>query len=187
MHDSALMGLHGHCYSVSQAESVHGSNSDAKGGGNTPLPVRMMSLLTCANAIANDHLFAEIESVLGIGVVIFGASTTDPIKGAVSVQPLNDRLAQLSAVAMGIWNPSQEAQVHISQGRQPQENRCGGPVTGRIRSSNWMGLPPGLCTGADLASSPVPEWWTPSRSEPSPPACPAPWRAITGTVTSCGR
>ena len=122
MHDIALMGLHGEGCSVSQVEGVHGSNSYAKGVElarglrEAPLPVRMVYVLACANAIANDRLIAGIESVLGTGVVIFGASTTDPIKGAASVQAINGRVLQQSAVAVGIWDPSLEAQVHVSHG-----------------------------------------------------------------------
>ncbi|MFM7635966.1 MAG: FIST signal transduction protein, partial [Cyanobacteriota bacterium] len=112
IHDIALMGLHGDGFRVSHVHGVNGDGAHACGAAlargllGTPLPVRMVVLMACGPDLAGDGLISGIESVLGSDVVIFGATSTDPMRGAATFMVLEGERVQQAAFAVGIWDPS---------------------------------------------------------------------------------
>lgn len=122
MHDIALMGISGEGYSVSHVDGLVGSTSFAKGAElargllNTPHPVRMLYLLASGIDIANNAVIEGIESVLGSEVVIFGATSSDQMKGVATFQVIDDHLFQHAAFAVGIWDPTLVVETQATHG-----------------------------------------------------------------------
>jgi hypothetical protein len=81
-----------------------------------PKPVRMVYLLASGIDIANDRVIAGIESVLGPEVTIFGATSSDQMKGVATFQAVDGQRYQHGAFAVGIWDPSLEVDTHATHG-----------------------------------------------------------------------
>lgn len=122
MHDIALMGISGEGYSVSHVDGLIGCTSFAKGAElargllSTPHPVRMIYLLASGIDIANNAVIEGIESVLGSEVVIFGATSSDQMKGVATFQVIDDQLFQHAAFAVGIWDPTLVVETQATHG-----------------------------------------------------------------------
>lgn len=122
MHDIAVMTLRGEGFAVSQVDGLYGNTSFEKGAElarglqKTPKPVRMIYLLASGIDIANDRVIAGIESVLGPGVVIFGATSSDQMQGVATFQAIDGQRFQHAAFAVGIWDPTLEVETQATHG-----------------------------------------------------------------------
>lgn len=123
MHDIALMTVTGEGCCVAHVDGLFGPNSFAKGvelGQRllqaSPAPLRMLHLLASGIDIANDRLLAGLESVLGPSVVIFGATSSDQMKGQATFQAIDGELFQHAAFALGIWDPGLEVETGATHG-----------------------------------------------------------------------
>jgi hypothetical protein len=122
LHDTALMALTGEGFSVAHVDGLVGSSSYAKGVElahqlcGSPLPVQMVYLLASGIDIANDRLIAGIESVLGADVVIFGATSSDQMRGVATFQAVDGVAFQHAAFAVGIWDPDLRVETMASHG-----------------------------------------------------------------------
>ena len=64
-------------------------------------PVTMVMFLASGIDIADDQCIAGLESVLGPEVTIFGATSSDNMKGIVSYQMVDDAVYEHGARAVG--------------------------------------------------------------------------------------
>jgi len=122
MHDIALMGMSGSGFTVAHVDGLFGPTSFAKGAElaqgllGSPMPVRMIYLLASGIDIANNAVIAGIESVLGPDVVIFGATSSDQMKGVATFQAIDGQMFQHAAFAVGIWDPTLEVETQATHG-----------------------------------------------------------------------
>lgn len=122
MHDIALMGISGEGFTVSHVDGLFGPTSFAKGAElargllAAPHPVRMVYLLASGIDIANNAVIAGIESVLGSDVVIFGATSSDQMKGVATFQAIDGQMFQHAAFAVGFWDPTLEVETQATHG-----------------------------------------------------------------------
>ena len=122
MHDIAIMTIAGEGLTVSHVDGLYGSTSFEKGAElarglqRSPKPVRMIYLLASGIDIANDQVIAGIESVLGTGVTIFGATSSDQMQGVATFQAIDGQRFQHAAFAVGIWDPTLEVETQATHG-----------------------------------------------------------------------
>ncbi len=113
MKDLAIMAVRGAGEIVVAAvDGIQGHNSYAKAAElATQLqaankPINMLYLLAPGIDIADDQCIAGIESVLGPEVTIFGATSSDNMKGIVNFQLIDDQVYEHAAYAVGFADPS---------------------------------------------------------------------------------
>ncbi len=122
VHDIALMGIKGTGFTVSHVDGLVGATSFEKGADlargllGSPTPVRMIYLLGSGIDIANDRVIDGIESVLGPDVVIFGATSSDEMRGVATFQAIDGVVSQHAAFAVGIWDPTLEVETQATHG-----------------------------------------------------------------------
>ncbi len=78
--------------------------------------VNMVFLLASGIDIANDGLIEGIESVLGPEVTIFGATSSDNMKGVASYQLVDQTMMEHGAWLIGFADPSLEAVTQATHG-----------------------------------------------------------------------
>lgn len=122
IHDIAIMGISGDGCTVAHVDGLYGDTSFqkgvelARGLQAAPKPVRMVYLLASGIDIANDQVIAGIESVLGPDVNIFGATSSDQMKGIATFQAVDGTKYQHGAFAIGIWDPTLEVDTQATHG-----------------------------------------------------------------------
>jgi hypothetical protein len=166
LHDVGLLGISGQGYTVAHVNGLYGDTSYECGvelGRQlqaSAQPVRMMYLMASGIDIANDLLLAGIESVLGPDVVIFGATSSDQMRGVASYQAIDGVVYNHAAYAVGIWDPSLRVDTQATHGFVA----AGEPMTVTAADGNriieldgraawpayldWLGLPE-VATTAD--------------------------------------
>lgn len=121
-HDIAVMGLSGLGFTVAHVDGLYGDTSFSVGAqlaaelAAGPGPVSMMYLLGSGIDTSNDQLIAGIESVLGSDVVIFGATSSDQMRGVATFQAVDGKVFQHSAFAVGIWDSTLEVVTQATHG-----------------------------------------------------------------------
>ena len=121
-YDVALMGIDGDGWVVSRADGLSGETSFARGVKlargllGTPHPVTMVYLVASGIDIANDRILAGMESILGPDVTIFGATSSDQMKGIATYQAIDGVLGQHAAFAVGFWDPTLSVDTQASHG-----------------------------------------------------------------------
>jgi hypothetical protein len=78
--------------------------------------VNMVYFLGSGIDIANDRCIAGFESVLGRNVTLFGATSSDNMRGLVSYQMVDDRVFEHAAYAVGFADPTLEVDTQASHG-----------------------------------------------------------------------
>jgi len=78
--------------------------------------VNMVYFLGSGIDIANDRGIAGFESVLGREVTLFGATSSDNMRGLVSYQMVDDRVFEHAAYAVGFADPTLEVDTQASHG-----------------------------------------------------------------------
>jgi hypothetical protein len=122
IHDIALLGITGEGFTVAHVDGLLGSTSYDKGAElarqllDSPHPVRMVYLLASGIDIANDQVIAGLESVLGPDVTIFGATSSDQMKGVATYQAVDGAVYQHAAFAIGFWDPTLEVDTQATHG-----------------------------------------------------------------------
>lgn len=117
MNDVAVMAVRGaHDLAVAHVDGIRGDNSFDKSAelgrqllaarGPDADPVTMVMFLASGIDIADDQCIAGLESVLGPEVTIFGATSSDNMKGIVSYQMVDDAVYEHGAWAVGFADPS---------------------------------------------------------------------------------
>jgi hypothetical protein len=120
--DVAIMAVRGKKLAVAHVDGINGGNSYAKSVElakqlKAAQPgINMVHLLASGIDIANDRCIAGLESVLGPRVTIFGATSSDNMRGTVSYQMVDDRVFEHAAWAVGFADPSLRVDTQATHG-----------------------------------------------------------------------
>ncbi len=120
--DIALMAIRGREFAVAGVDGIYGHNSfekavelgralKAQNAG-----VRFIYFLASGIDIADDRCIAGLESVFGPEVTIFGATSSDNMKGLLSLQAVDDHVTEHGAFAVGFADPTLDVDTQASHG-----------------------------------------------------------------------
>lgn len=122
MKDVAIMAVRGDGFAVAHVDGINGGNSREK---CAELGRRLRGLAGNIHAvfflapgidIANDQCIAGLESELGPDVTIFGATSSDNMRGLVSYQGVDEDVFEHAAFAVGIADPTLEVDTQATHG-----------------------------------------------------------------------
>lgn len=122
MKDIALMAVVGKEFEVAHVDDIYGHNSfekcaemarQLKASGK---PVNMVYFLASGIDIADDRCIAGFESVLGSGVTVFGATSSDNMKGFISYQGVDGTVYEHGAFAVGFADPTLTVDTQATHG-----------------------------------------------------------------------
>jgi hypothetical protein len=122
MKDVALMAVRGPELAVAHVDGIYGHNAFEKAAElarqlKAQQPgITMIHLLASGIDIANDRAIAGIESVFGPEVTIFGATSSDNMRGVISYQIVDDQVMEHGAWAVGFADPSLEVDTQATHG-----------------------------------------------------------------------
>lgn len=122
MKDVAIMAIRGREFAVAQVDGINGANAYAKAVElaeqlRAAQPgINMIHFLASGIDIANDRCIAGLEAVFGPEVTIFGATSSDNMRGAVSYQMVDDRVFEHAAWAVGFADPTLEVDTQATHG-----------------------------------------------------------------------
>jgi hypothetical protein len=122
MKDIALMAVRGKETAVSWVDGIYGSNSFEKAKEmamqlKQQLPsTNMIYFMASGIDIANDECIAGIEAVFGEQVTIFGATSSDNMKGVISYQAAGGKVFEHGAFLVGFGDPSLEVMTQATHG-----------------------------------------------------------------------
>ncbi len=107
MKDMALMAVQGRDFSLGQVDGIFGNNSYEKTlemaqkmRAENP-NINMIYFLASGIDIANDQCIEALEEVFGKEVTIFGATSSDNMRGIISFQAVDDQVYEHAAFAIG--------------------------------------------------------------------------------------
>lgn len=122
MKDVAIMAVRGAELAVAHVDEIYGHNSYEKARelglalqASKP-GINMIYYLGSGIDIANDRVIAGLESVFGPSVTIFGATSSDNMRGVVSYQAVDGQLFQHAAFAVGFADPTLEVDTQATHG-----------------------------------------------------------------------
>lgn len=122
MKDIAVMAIKGDEFALANVDGINGLNSYEKclemahqlkvqkDG------INMIYFLGSGIDIANDRCIAAFEDVFGKGVTIFGATSSDNMKGFISFQAVDDKVTEHGAYAIGFADPSLSIDTQATHG-----------------------------------------------------------------------
>ncbi|MFM7839636.1 MAG: FIST signal transduction protein, partial [Chitinophagaceae bacterium] len=122
MKDIALMAVRGKETAVSWVNDIYGSNSFEKSKEmalqlKQQLPsTNMIYFMASGIDIANDQCIAGIEAVFGEQVTIFGATSSDNMKGVISYQAAGGKVFEHGAFLVGFGDPTLEVMTQATHG-----------------------------------------------------------------------
>jgi len=122
MKDVAIMAVRGKQLAVAQVDGINGGNARAKAEElgrqlQAAQPgINMIHFLASGIDIANDQCIAGLEAVFGPKVTIFGATSSDNMRGVVSYQMVDDQVFEHAAWAVGFADPTLEVDTQATHG-----------------------------------------------------------------------
>ena len=122
MKDIAIMAVRGKEFAVSYSDGVFGYNSYEKCREiaqdlySKDKNVNMIYFLASGIDIANDSCISAIESVFGSNVTIFGATSSDNMRGAISYQAVDNNVFKNAAFMVGFSDPTLEVDTQATHG-----------------------------------------------------------------------
>ncbi len=122
MKDIGLMAIRGTEFAVASVDGIYGHNSFEKCRRmvkelQQQRPnINMVYLMASGIDIATDRCIAAIESVMGEGVTVFGATSSDNMRGMVSYQGVDNQVFEHSAFIVGFADPSLECDTQATHG-----------------------------------------------------------------------
>jgi hypothetical protein len=122
MKDVAIMAVRGKELAVAHVDGINGRNAYAKAVElglqlKAAQPgINMIHFLASGIDIANDRCIAGLESVFGPEVTIFGATSSDNMRGVVSYQMVDDQVFEHAAWAVGFADPSLHVDTQATHG-----------------------------------------------------------------------
>lgn len=122
MKDIALMAVKGKDFATSYVNDIYGSNAyqkalemakalKAKNAG-----INMIYLLASGIDIDNDACIDAIEEVFGKDVTIFGATSSDNMKGIISYQAIDNKVLEHGAFLIGFADSSLKIETQATHG-----------------------------------------------------------------------
>jgi hypothetical protein len=122
MKDIALMAVTGDEFAVAHVDQIYGHNSYeksleiAKSLKAQKEGINMIYFLGSGIDIANDRCIQAFEEVFGEGVTIFGATSSDNMKGFISFQAVDDEVFEHGAYAVGFCDPTLKIETQATHG-----------------------------------------------------------------------
>jgi len=122
MKDIALMAVKGPEFAVASVDGIYGHNSYekclemAKSLKAQSSSINMVYFLASGIDIANDLAIKAFEEVLGPQATIFGATSSDNMKGIVSYQAVDDKVYEHGAYAVGFFDPTLSVHTKATHG-----------------------------------------------------------------------
>ncbi len=122
MKDLALMSITGKEFVVAGTDNVYGQNSyekcleiakQLKASGQD---VNMIYFMASGIDIANDRCIAAFETIFGPEVTIFGATSSDNMKGFISYQAFGGKVYEHGAFAIGFSDPTLSIDTQATHG-----------------------------------------------------------------------
>ncbi|HQF27018.1 MAG TPA: FIST N-terminal domain-containing protein [Bacteroidia bacterium] len=122
MKDIAVMTIKGNEFTVAHVDGIFGHNSyekclemskDLKARSGK---INMIYFLASGIDIANDDCISAIESVFGSEVTIFGATSSDNMKGFISYQAVDNIVYEHAAFAIGFWDETLKVETQATHG-----------------------------------------------------------------------
>lgn len=122
MKDMALMAVKGKEFAVASVDHITGKNSYekslelAKSLKEQQPGINMIYFLASGIDIANDECIRAFEEILGEHVTIFGATSSDNMKGVISFQAVDDKVYEHAAFAVGFSDPTLTVDTQATHG-----------------------------------------------------------------------
>jgi len=122
MKDIALMAVRGNDFAIASTDSINGHNSYEKCKemalqlkASSP-NVNMLYFLGSGIDIANDQCIRAFEEVLGEHITIFGATSSDNMKGFISFQAVDQEVYEHGAYVVGFSDPTLSVDTQATHG-----------------------------------------------------------------------
>jgi hypothetical protein len=122
MKDMALMAVEGNEFAVSSCDQIFGHNSYEKAlamaqdlKAQNPA-INMLYFLASGIDIANDLCIKAFEEVFGPETTIFGATSSDNMKGFISFQAVDDKVYEHGAYVVGFADPTLKVETQATHG-----------------------------------------------------------------------
>ena len=122
MKDMALMAIKGKDFAMANVDGIYGHNSYekclemAKNMKAEKPGINMIYFLGSGIDIDNDECIRAFEEVFGEGVTIFGATSSDNMKGFISYQGVDDKVYEHGAYAIGFSDPTLSVDTQATHG-----------------------------------------------------------------------
>lgn len=122
MKDIALMAIKGKDFTVGHVDNIFGHNSYEKClemartmKAENP-GINMIYFMASGIDIANDQCIKALEDVFGKETTIFGATSSDNMKGFISYQAVDDKVFEHGAFAVGFSDPTLTIDTQATHG-----------------------------------------------------------------------
>jgi hypothetical protein len=122
MKDIALMAIKGKDFTVGHVDNIYGHNSydkclemANKMKAENP-GINMIYFMASGIDIANDQCIQALEDVFGKQTTIFGATSSDNMKGFISYQAFDDAVFEHGAFAVGFSDPTLKIDTQATHG-----------------------------------------------------------------------
>lgn len=122
MKDVAIMAVRGQDFAVAHVNDINGRNAFDRAvqmaeqlKAQQP-GINMINFLASGIDIANDRAIAGFESVFGPEVTIFGATSSDNMRGVASYQMVDDQVYEHGAWAVGFSDPTLRVETQATHG-----------------------------------------------------------------------
>ncbi len=122
MKDMALMAIEGTEFKIASASEIYGRNSFEKTlemASNLKKQcdgINMIYFLASGIDIDNDECIRAMEQVFGPEVTIFGATSSDNMKGFVSYQGVDEKVTEHGAYMVGFCDPTLKVETQATHG-----------------------------------------------------------------------
>lgn len=122
MKDIALMAVKGKEFALANTDQIYGHNSYEKclemanALHEQQKGINMIYFLGSGIDIDNDRCIAAFESVFGSEITIFGATSSDNMKGFISYQAVDDVVTEHGAYAIGFSDPTLKIETQATHG-----------------------------------------------------------------------
>ncbi len=122
MKDMALMAVKGNEFAVAHTDGIYGHNSYeksleiAKSLKQQQPNINMIYFLASGIDIDNDKCIAAFEEIFGPQVTIFGATSSDNMKGFISYQAVNNQVFEHGAYAVGFADSTLSVDTQATHG-----------------------------------------------------------------------
>jgi hypothetical protein len=122
MKDMAVMAIKGNDFAVAETNNIYGYNSYektieiAKSLKQQQPNINMIYFLASGIDIDNDKCIAAFEEVFGSKVTIFGATSSDNMKGFISYQAIDNQVYEHGAYAVGFADSTLSIDTQATHG-----------------------------------------------------------------------
>lgn len=122
MKDMALMAVQGNEFALASCNNINGANSYqkclemARSLKDQDPGINMLYFLASGIDIANDRCIQAFEEIFGADVTLFGATSSDNMKGNVSYQGVGTNIYEHGAYVVGFSDPTLKVETQATHG-----------------------------------------------------------------------